>query len=233
MSFCCTQWGGISNLIVPVGSSLRIPPLYEHLLTLVEPDVVVSYLPADSEGGRLRHDKLQARLSALWPHSDVALHAAAYEKDDMTAHPLSVLADDDVAAHQFLDRRFQGPPSDRMPLLAMFGQVYPGQEDDYARLLQYGRLPVGLDSLDLWAQQMRAQPFSSPINLTGTEFTPTRWKGLPLDPMRSSNWSSAIQSRTCACSGTCVQYVSPLASPVSRHDVCSSSQVGCCAIPRR
>lgn len=167
MSFCCTQWGGISNLIVPVGSSLRIPPLYEHLLTLVEPDVVVSYLPADSEGGRLRHDKLQARLSALWPHSDVALHTAAYEKDDMTAHPLSVLADDDVAAHQFLDRRFQGPPSDRMPLLAMFGQVYPGQEDDYARLLQYGRLPVGLDSLDLWAQEMRAQPFSSPINLTG------------------------------------------------------------------
>lgn len=62
---------------MPVGSSLRIPPLYEHLLTLVEPDVVVSYLPADSEGGRLRHDKLQARLSALWPHRDVALHTAA------------------------------------------------------------------------------------------------------------------------------------------------------------
>jgi len=177
MSYCCTQWGGISNLIVPVASNLKISPLDEYLLKLVEPDVVVSYLPADSEVGRLRHEKLQAHVSALWPHRDVGLNTAAFETHDTAAHPLSIIGDQDLSTHQFIDRQFQGPSSDRLSLLAMFGQVYPEQKDDYARLLQYGQLPVGLESLDLWAQQMRTDPFSSPINLTAYGVHPYKVEG--------------------------------------------------------
>ncbi|HNG18646.1 MAG TPA: hypothetical protein PLI59_05680, partial [Candidatus Obscuribacter sp.] len=34
---CCTQWGGLGHLIIPVSQPFSIAPLYRHLLEIHEP----------------------------------------------------------------------------------------------------------------------------------------------------------------------------------------------------
>ena len=56
---CCTQWGGIRNLLVPVGADLSIGPLFIDLLKLHEPDLFVSYLGDLKTGNMTDHRELQ------------------------------------------------------------------------------------------------------------------------------------------------------------------------------
>lgn len=174
MAWCCTQWGGISNLIIPVSSGGRITPFYEHLLKMVEPDVLVSYMPQDSESGRRRHEHLAAYLAALWPNKQTSLHDERFEQFDYAAHPLSVISEADARAHEFVDCEFRGPREEHLVLLALFGRILEDQVTDYRRELRYGSLPAAADSSDFWQRQMREGYFASPINLTGYGFRPYR-----------------------------------------------------------
>ena len=174
MSWCCTQWGGISNLIVPVSSRGRIAPLHEHLLKMVEPDVLVSYVPQDGEHGQERHEHLAAYLAGLWPNKQTSLLDQHFEQFDYAAHPLNLISEADAQAHEFADCEFRGPREEHLLLLALFGRVLEDQVNDYAAGLRYGRMPAAVDSLDFWQRQMREDYFASPINLTGYGFRPYR-----------------------------------------------------------
>lgn len=174
MGWCCTQWGGISNLIIPVSSAGRIAPLYEHLLKMVEPDVLVSYMPQESESGRRRHDHLVSYLAGLWPNKQTSLLDKHFEQFDYAAHPLNLISAADAQAQEFTDCEFRGPPEEHLILLALFGRVLEDQVNDYATELRYGRMPAAADSQDFWQRQMREDYFASPINLTGYGFRPYR-----------------------------------------------------------
>lgn len=174
MSWCCTQWGGISNLIIPVSSRGRIAPLYERLLEMVEPDVYVSYMPQDSEGGRRRHENLAAYLAGLRPNQQTSLLDVHFEQFDYAAHPLNVMSEADAHAQEFVDCEFRGPREEHLLLLALFGRVLADQVTDYRSELRYGSMPAAADSLDFWQRQMREDYFASPINLTGYGVRPYR-----------------------------------------------------------
>jgi hypothetical protein len=143
----CTTWGGITNLIVPVGPSLDVSELDAHLLHLHEPDVVIGYLPVDTPTGRARHDRLRLKLQGLLGKR-VAVHAAKWGGSEIGCHPLNAIPEDLLAARQFLATKFVASSTrEELTLLALFGQIYPGQEADYVRMTRFGEQPVGVDDL--------------------------------------------------------------------------------------
>jgi hypothetical protein len=86
---CCTMWGGITNLIVPVESNAAIQPFYRYLLELHQPDVAVSYMPSETDWGRRRHAKLRKLLDSVI-RADVPLRGTQEGGFDLGSHPLNI-----------------------------------------------------------------------------------------------------------------------------------------------
>lgn len=169
---CCTMWGGITNLIIPLKANLRIQPIYEYLLGVHEPDVAISYLSTSSTNGRKRHDQLRVRLDEL-SGSNVPLHAAEFDGADLGCHVLSVIRDEDLGSRQFLASQLHASTkSEELALLALMGEVHPGQESEYARLTRLGTNPMSYTDLRFWNSQTAGDPFASPINLTSYGYGP-------------------------------------------------------------
>lgn len=162
----CTAWGGITNLIVPVGPSLQLGDLERFLLELHQPDVAISYLRVDSPTGKTRHDRLVNRLHEVLG-SDVPVNAAQLGGSDIGCHALDAIPDDVLRQRQFSATRLVARSRrEELALLACFGQIYPGQESDYVGMTRFGENPVAYDDLRFWSMQTAADPFASPINLT-------------------------------------------------------------------
>lgn len=167
---CCTMWGGISTLILPVDRSLRMKPLFEALMRTHCPDVAFSYMSVDSSATRRRHDRLKDRLAGIVGY-EFATHAADWMPEGIGCHALNVVSDADLATRELsVPRLVTTRVGESLPLLTIFGQIYPGQDDAYAETARLTSRPVGYDDLGFWQMQAAADPFASPINLTSYGF---------------------------------------------------------------
>jgi len=161
---CCSTWGGISTPIIPVERNLSMDPGLEILMGVLRPDVVVSYLPVKSTTGQRRFNKLMGNLTGLL--GPIGQHASDWVPDGFGCHVLSVLSEPELH-RQLVVPRFVARKGEELALLALFGQIFPGQEADYATYVRPGPYPMGFDNLDFWQRQALSDPFSSPVNLTG------------------------------------------------------------------
>jgi hypothetical protein len=169
----CTQWGGIHNLIVPVKPDLSFAPLFQDLLELHEPDAFVSYLTDMKATDYEDHDQLQQYLRRLCPHRKVQLQIGdSFEKHDRTAHTLGTVLDEDTERNELIVHEFIGPQTDDWILLALFGAIYPGQQEDYAETVRLKEYRIGIDSDDFWESQSNNSSFGSVLNLTAYGVSP-------------------------------------------------------------
>jgi hypothetical protein len=162
---CCTMWGGVTNLIIPIKASFKFDALDEYLLRLHQPDRLITYFPTLSATGARRQQRLVRALASHVP--DAPIIAADAGGSDVGCHVLNVIHDSDLTSRQLLAHRFVASSAvDELALLSIFGQLYPGQENDYANMTQLGVNPLSLSDLRFWTLQMSADAFSSPVNLT-------------------------------------------------------------------
>ena len=171
----CTQWGGIRSLIVPVKADLSIASMFEQLLTVHEPDRFVGYLTEDSS--YTRHNQLQRKLADLFPTRHVSLEQGQFfAANDMTAHALHVLTDDDLQNRLLTRQTWTPSPAiehEQIPL-AIYGTIYPGQEEYYESTIQLTNENIEIGSKDFWSSQVSSDPFASVINLTASHVSAYR-----------------------------------------------------------
>jgi hypothetical protein len=174
----CTQWGGLYSLIVPVGPDLTIPPLFEYMLRLHEPDRFVDFLTDPKQQDLEDHRHLQQLLAKLWPFRRIGLELGQlFEEHDHTAHALAVVSDEDLRAHTLTSYELLGPSTDRLILLVLFGSIFAGQEKYYEEVLGVKQRQIGIDSEDFWECQFDNSPFASALNLTTYGISPNTVAG--------------------------------------------------------
>jgi hypothetical protein len=176
--FVCTQWGGIRSLIIPVRSDLTMAPIMEHLLQLHEPDLFVNYMGDTEQAEPDGHNTLQERLAKLWPYRSVQLQIGShiFEKFDSTLHPLGAIPDDGRGS-ELICHEFGGPQEDEPILLALFGAIYSGQQQDYDKAVILCPSSVEIGGPNFWSSQFDDRPFGSVLNLTAFGVRPRTAKG--------------------------------------------------------
>jgi hypothetical protein len=190
MQNACTQWGGIRSLIIPVKPDITIAPVFEKALKLHEPDIFVSYIEGFNVTGHKDHNALRNYVASFWPYRGIGIQHGevfdnpTYHADD-SVHTLGVISDDDIQGKKLIIHKFVGSSSDQLILRALFGSIYPGQERDYTKTLEFEEKSIGLPSdgpdysidkpelvANFWEEQFRNTSFSSVLNLTSYGIAP-------------------------------------------------------------
>lgn len=169
----CTQWGGIRSLIVPVKSDMSTVPLYTRLLNLHEPDRFIDCVTRfESQDDRDNQDddlhvQLHRKLSGQFPTREVVLRREQFfVEDDATAHALHTPSDESLLRECLTSRRLTPESEHEYLSLAIYGAIYPGQEEDYAAAMQVRHEEVAIGSKEFWSSQIDGSPFASVLNLT-------------------------------------------------------------------
>lgn len=186
LRFICTQWGGIRNVIIPVLADLTIAPIFQKFLQVHEPDKFVSYLDEEKVQSTENQRWLRRQMEDLFPGRSIDIHnAASFESRDRTAHPLSMFNMEDIKRYRTPTPKFFGGEEVLLPdcklggngvttwmQLALYGAVYPGQEELYQKLFTLNPIPVDVGTELFWQDQVHSDPFSSILNLTGYGVVP-------------------------------------------------------------
>jgi hypothetical protein len=172
---CCTQWGGLRNLIIPIKPDFTTDFLFEYLLKLHEPDQFVDFYFTADEAQHNLHEELRSYLLSLWPHRSIELWSGpSFIHIENSAHALDVLPNNlDSTTPLTIHELFEGQ-LDFISSLALFGTIYQGQEEDYSERLQLASKQIKLASSEFWSCQYANDAFSSIINLTTYGILPER-----------------------------------------------------------
>lgn len=168
----CTQWGGIRGLIVPISDDFSLDQFSRHTIKVNEPDLIVNYLnPETLNGSNLT--LLRKALGEVLPTRRIEwAHANGFEKRDDSTHALQAIPSDVLRESNLLVHKFSGTDEDKLLLLALFGQINPGQQDYYKEAVTISPYNISLDSEDLWRRQFDSGFFSSVLNLTSRGIKP-------------------------------------------------------------
>jgi len=169
-----TQWGGIRSLIVPVHETegLRGEPNI-HLLKLHEPDRFVDFTFKWRTGNYTLRDRLDQQLREIFQYRiDLALWRDPVT-DDHSLHAYShfygaKLAERTPFQVRVLLNVFQWDESSSLHpiLLAIFGQIYPGQEQGYGDVFTLQHIDILSQMNRFWEYQYERTESSSVLNLT-------------------------------------------------------------------
>jgi hypothetical protein len=132
MTLACTQWGGIRSIILPLDPDLTIQPLYMEWLALHEPDWFVAFVSLEEFTDVM--NSIRRQLQTIWPHKQIGVeHGGHYETTDITAHAVGVLPDTIRLPYppSLNAISFAGTEFEKLELLSIFGEIYPGQEQNY------------------------------------------------------------------------------------------------------
>lgn len=194
-SWCCTQWGGINNLIVPVKpksdmtvrgsqfSPVLSAPIFDAFLFWRQPDIYIDAVTHIDEMDTSSDSQNVQRAYANKPlfHWD---HFISPGVDDCL-HPLSILPTDSTFERaptdgDWLPGTYVGVPIlyvpanlptvpmtdfDQAVMAAAFGRVVEDQRSDYERSFILKSWPMYVPSLFV-NSQFEDDPTSSVINLT-------------------------------------------------------------------
>jgi hypothetical protein len=169
LRFVCTQWGGIRSLIIPVRRDLTVKNSFLFSLRTHEPDRFVAYMPDVKAPER---EGLETYINRLWPYKKVTLiPGEEFEHADMSAHALHPIPEEELRNNTLVNYEFLGEQSDHWILLALFGQIFHGQQQYYADTVGLEPRQIGVDSERFWESQYETSAFSSVLNLTGYGFS--------------------------------------------------------------
>src|ERR1044072_1061235 len=151
LRFVCTQWGGIRSLIIPVRRDLTVKNSFLFSLRTHEPDRVVAYMPDVKAPER---EGLETYINRLWPYKKVTLiPGEEFEHADMSAHALHPIPEEELRNNTLVNYEFLGEQSDHWILLALFGQIFHGQQQYYADTVGLEPRQIGVDSERFWESQ--------------------------------------------------------------------------------
>jgi len=174
VQLCCTQWGGIRNLIIPVDGDTTIPAFFSQLLEIHPPHRFVSYVSEADPQSSVRRHALEDTLGRLWPHREVELlDGALYETHDMTMHALCVSGDPQLEGYLRVCE-FEGSDLDKLALLTVFGAIYPnqkGEEECYRAKLHFLPAKASFSCPEIWDLQSDLTRLS-PLAMTGLMVSP-------------------------------------------------------------
>jgi hypothetical protein len=180
-AFCCTQWGGINNLIIPVKTataasgaiSLEIPSRFEHALRLRSPHFFI-----DAMTDQLEYEKANEVSRQLQDivRGIIAPPAAA-------TRPTLYRA--------VIDAHENPRQLDQALLVAAFGKIWTGQLSEYSAAFDLHAWPA-TDPFTVLQAQCDISPFSSVINLTLRQML-----NLGSEPIRLVKHFDVIVVQTC------------------------------------
>ncbi|HKI79337.1 MAG TPA: hypothetical protein VKA26_12405 [Ignavibacteriaceae bacterium] len=154
-----TQWGGIYNLIIPINSNGKTYPFYEQILKIHTPDQFVSTLNNEI------HEKLKNNLSKILSQKEIEIsHFEIFEKVDHSAHLLGFISE--KAPRHLLCPKVSNIKNRELIQLALFGEIYPIQINDYKKKLSLQSYENVDTSNQIISSQFWIEPFYSPINFT-------------------------------------------------------------------
>lgn len=179
-SYCCTQWGGSNNLIIPIqfGKDAQDMPLYIHsynlfLISLRQPDTFVDAI-SDRMDDSLIRDSFKNYFASQFPGHSLYEWSSFIQYDD-TFHPLNILSSQndfskpEIAIAEFpLNSSLPRTHLDNAIIAAGFGRIWPDQKEAYEEAYTFN----GWDSSDpgrFLLQQLLVDPYASVINLTSKD----------------------------------------------------------------
>jgi hypothetical protein len=165
--------------ICTVKNDLSIAPLFDQLLKLHEPDRLVGYIAEATNPNYEAHNQLQRQLAGLFPNRRISLEQGQfYAQNDMTAHALHVQSDDDLRTRRLAIQHWTSKCLREQLPLAIYGAIYPGQEEFYTTTIQMTDEDIEIGSKKFWESQISSDPFASVINLTAyniSAYKVTNW----------------------------------------------------------
>lgn len=176
-SYCCTQWGGINNLIIPIkilkeanSTSFQVHRYLGDMTRRRYPDIFVDAV-SDREGHSSIHDTLKAQLASDYPGKFLNKWDT-FIKVDNALHPLNIISSErntskpELAVPNFSDG-YSTPLSNVADAskVAAFGKIWPGQQEEYEEVYTLNTRVASYPQL-LFHQQMLIDPCASVINLT-------------------------------------------------------------------
>ncbi len=176
-SYCCTQWGGINNLIVPITvmkegqeTNFQIHRFLSDMIGRRHPDVFVD-AASDRESDESLHDALNNQLASEFPDKSLNKWDAFIEGDN-AFHPLNItspqgnISKPELAFPGFFPS-FSTPLSklDDAAVIAAFGKIWPGQKEEYEEAYTLRGWDASHPNILLHHQTM-VDPYTSIINLT-------------------------------------------------------------------
>jgi hypothetical protein len=170
-SVASTQWGGLHNLIIPIRPAAD-PPIhnyYRSLMSPFEPDRIVAY--CSDHGADDFRSFVRGLLTELFPRRAASVLAGdVFDTQDHSLHALAVIPSS-TKRGQVLQCP-QIPAWSTLVNCALFGRIYPGQENDYRSELTLSQTEHNLASDSAWNSQFQTAWNSSPINLTTLHLSP-------------------------------------------------------------
>jgi hypothetical protein len=169
-----TQWGGIRSLIIPVSQDCSLDPFSRYIIQANEPDLIVNYLHPDTiDSSALTN--LRNLLGEIMPKRRIVwAHANGFEQYDHRLHILEAIPSDVLRDSNLIVHKFSGSDEDKLLLLALFGEIYTGQQNYYKDAINITINRISLDSKDFWQRQFDSAFFSSILNLTSRGIKPYR-----------------------------------------------------------
>lgn len=168
MRLCCTQWGGIRNLIIPVTEDGTLEGFNELLVRLNDPDRFISFLDDKSSREASLPAALAESIQALLDGREIEpLGGEWYLRHDSTTHVLHVVPHSATSGNVMLVRSKPETAEDELLSLALFGDIFPGQEKAYEARMKLRSHPGGVCSNRIWKEQFSTDHFDSILNLTG------------------------------------------------------------------
>ena len=176
-TYCCTQWGGINNLIIPVqiNKETEDAQVYVHSYNLFlirsrQPDVFVDAFSDKEENSPIR-DALARYFASEFPVKSLQLWESFIQLDDVF-HPLNILSpQNDISKPDLAMAGVSpgiSPPRSQLDdaiISAAFGRIWPGQERDYEEAFALKGWDTSFPDSFLY-QQTLIDPYASIINLT-------------------------------------------------------------------
>lgn len=181
-TFCCTQWGGINNLIIPIpsGESKETEILltnkdssFVQIIKRRNPDIFIDAVSlADQESGF--YNALMPWLASEYTSKHV-IKWETFLSTNRSLHPLQIRPLNftpsltNPSKPVLLLAAF--PPYaevselEKAIIYAAFGKIWPGQERDYEEVYELRKWQVDMPGASLHTQ-LSTDPYASVINLT-------------------------------------------------------------------
>lgn len=176
-SYCCTQWGGINNLIIPItvvkeaqNISYQVHRYLADMTRRRHPDIFVDAV-SDREGNGSIHDEMNAQLASDYP-GKLLNKWDSFIESDIALHPLNIISSQgdiskpELAMPSFISG-FSQPLSalDDAMTVAAFGRIWPGQQEEYEEIYTFKARNALYPDILLYYQTL-IDPHASVINLT-------------------------------------------------------------------
>jgi hypothetical protein len=156
-----TQWGGIRSLIIPVNADYTIDDIFSYYLRFHEPDKFINFVATDVESS----SAIKANMEKFFTQRRIFVeYGKFYLENDLTSHILDCIPQQEERPFFNLEKILPGDT--RLRNLVLFGEIFPGQEDEYSGKFMLLGGTSDPEKIQFFRSQFNGKMFSSIVNLT-------------------------------------------------------------------